>query len=121
MSRARFYASGVEFGSLVDVFAVAAVTTTTEHQSQEINSADAWRRKLQAMQLILAGAATIAMFALFHNAPGDAQTAAASGPVHLIDQTTDAAPPPPPAGCAPPDVGIKIGGDPLPPCDDAAP
>jgi hypothetical protein len=42
------------------------------------------------MQVIFAGAATVAMFALFDAArPGDAETVVASGSVRLVDHATD--------------------------------
>jgi len=46
----------------------------------EINSADARRRQIRLMQVIFAGAATVATLALFSAArPGDAGTVVASG------------------------------------------
>jgi hypothetical protein len=64
--------------------------TTIDHQKHEINSADARRRQIRAMQVMFAGAATIATLALFNAArPGDAETVAASGSVHLVGQATD--------------------------------
>jgi hypothetical protein len=52
--------------------------TTIGHTT---NPADARRRHIRAMQLIFAGAATVATFALFSAAPqGEANAAAPSGP-----------------------------------------
>jgi hypothetical protein len=52
--------------------------TTNGH---EIHSADARRRRIRVMQVIFAGAATVATLALFSAArPGDADTAVATGP-----------------------------------------
>jgi hypothetical protein len=51
--------------------------TTNGH---EIHSADARRRRIRLMQVIFAGAATVATLALFSAArPGDAGTAVATG------------------------------------------
>jgi hypothetical protein len=58
----------------------------------EINPADARRRKIRSMQPILAGAATVAALALSNAAwPGDAQSVAASGSVHLAGQVNEGA------------------------------
>ena len=66
------------------------MTTTTYHQRNEINAADARRRRLRVMQVIFAGAAAIAMFALFDAARPDTTDAlVASGSVRLVDQATD--------------------------------
>jgi hypothetical protein len=52
-----------------------------ETNGHEIHSADAQRRRIRVMQLIFAGAATVATLALFSAArPGDADTAVATGP-----------------------------------------
>jgi hypothetical protein len=51
--------------------------TANDHESP-----DARRRQIRVAQVLFAGAATIAMLALFNAAgPGDAET----GPVHLVD------------------------------------
>ncbi len=64
--------------------------TTTHHQCNEMNAADARRRQLRVAQIIFAGAAAIAMFALFDAARPDATDAlVASGSVNLVDQATD--------------------------------
>jgi hypothetical protein len=60
--------------------------TTNAH---EINSADVRRRQIRLMQLIFAGAATVAALALFSAGPTDPQTDVASGSVRLADQSTD--------------------------------
>lgn len=66
------------------------MTTTNDHQRHEIKSADARRRQIRVMQVIFAGAATIATLALFNVArPGDAETGVASGSVQLVDQATE--------------------------------
>jgi hypothetical protein len=67
------------------------MTTTIDHQRHEINPADARRRQIRLMQVIFAGAATIATLALFSAAqPGHAESAVASGSsVRLVDQATD--------------------------------
>jgi hypothetical protein len=63
------------------------MTTTIDHQRHKINPADAWRRQIRLMQVIFAGAATIATLALFSAAqPGHAEGAVASGAsVRLVD------------------------------------
>jgi multidrug resistance efflux pump len=48
-----------------------------------INSADARRRQIRVMQLIFAGAATVATLALFSAGPSDTETAVASGRAQL--------------------------------------
>ena len=66
------------------------MTTTTYHQCNEINAAAARRWQLRVMQMIFAGAAAIAMFALFDAARPDTTDAlATSGSVRLADQVTD--------------------------------
>jgi hypothetical protein len=45
-----------------------------------INSAEARRRQIRAMQLIFAGAATVATLALFSAGPSDTNDVVASGP-----------------------------------------
>jgi hypothetical protein len=66
------------------------MTTTIDHQRHEFNPAGARRRQIRVMQVIFAGAATVAMFALFDAArPGAAETIVTSGPVRLVDQATD--------------------------------
>jgi hypothetical protein len=67
------------------------MTTTIDHQRHEINPADARRRQIRVMQVIFAGAATVATVALFSSAqPGHAESAVASGSsVRLVDQATD--------------------------------
>jgi len=60
------------------------MTTTTE--CPDINSTKARRR---AMGVLVAGAAAVALFALFGTAwPGAAETTVASAPVQLVDQAT---------------------------------
>jgi hypothetical protein len=64
--------------------------TTTPHQSNEIHSAAARRRQLRVMQVIFAGAATVAMFVLFDAARPDTTDAeVGSGSVRLTDIATD--------------------------------
>jgi hypothetical protein len=66
--------------------------TTIGH---ETNPADARSRQIRLMQVILAGAATVAALALSNAArPGDADAVVASGSVHLLEQVSD---PPAPA------------------------
>ena len=66
------------------------MTTTIEHQRHKINSTDARRRQIRAIQVIFTGAATIATLALFSlTQPGGAGTVVASGPVRLVDYATD--------------------------------
>jgi hypothetical protein len=83
--------------------------------------ADRLRRRGRAAHVISAGAAAIAMFALIEAPPlGAAGITVASGPVRLIDQTTDApAPPPgftlPPGTVLPPGAVLLPDGLPLPP------
>ena len=55
-------------------------------ESPGINSTKAQRR---AMGVLVAGAAAVALFALFGTAwPGAAETTVASAPVQLVDQST---------------------------------
>ena len=66
------------------------MTTIKDAHWQDIKPVDGRRRQIQAMQLIFAGAATIATLALFNAAQsGDTATVAAAGPVHLADYATD--------------------------------
>jgi hypothetical protein len=67
------------------------MTTTVDHERYEINPADARRRQIRVMQVLFAGATTIATLALFSGAqPGHAESAGASGSsVRLADQATD--------------------------------
>lgn len=66
------------------------MTTTTYHQRNEINAADAHRRQFRFMQPIFAGAAAIAMFALLDAArPDTTESVPASGSLRLVDQATD--------------------------------
>ena len=72
------------------------MTTTAGHQCHESPAADARRRQLRMMQLFLAGAATIAMLALFDAArPDTTETMLGSGSVRLTDMVVDL---PAPAG-----------------------
>jgi hypothetical protein len=50
------------------------------NNGHEINSADARRRQIRVMQVLFAGAATVATLALFSAGPGNADNAVASGP-----------------------------------------
>jgi hypothetical protein len=62
------------------------MTTTIEHQSHEVSAGGEQRRQLRVLQVILAGAAAIALLALFDaGRPSTAQTALASGSVQLAD------------------------------------
>ncbi|MGO9253069.1 MAG: hypothetical protein ACLP5J_17235 [Mycobacterium sp.] len=64
--------------------------TTAHHQSQEIHAAGARHRQLRMIQVLFAGAAAIAMFALFDAArPGTAETVLESGSVRLTDKAID--------------------------------
>ena len=64
--------------------------TTANDQRHGIESADARRRQIRLIQVIFAGAATIATLVLFNAArPGDAATVAAARPVRLVDLVTD--------------------------------
>jgi hypothetical protein len=66
------------------------MTTATDHQRHEIESADAQRRQIRLIQVIFAGAATIATLVLFNAArPDDAAAVVAMGPVRLLDLVTD--------------------------------
>jgi hypothetical protein len=65
------------------------MTTSIDHQSHQINTADKRYRQLNVMHIILAGAAALTMFALFDaGSPSAAQTVA-SASVRLTDVTTD--------------------------------
>jgi phosphatidylserine/phosphatidylglycerophosphate/cardiolipin synthase-like enzyme len=70
------------------------MNTTTE--CPDINSAKARRRRRRAMGVIVAGAAAIALLALFDTAwPGANEATLLSSPVHLVDQATQAPSPMP--------------------------
>jgi hypothetical protein len=72
--------------------------TTIAH---DINSAGARRRQIRLMQMILAGAATVAALAVSNAArPGDADTVVASDSTHLLEQVSEP-PAPPTAPLAP--------------------
>jgi hypothetical protein len=96
------------------------MTTPVGLQRHEIDRRCQRRR---VRHVIFAGAAAIAMLALFDAAPLDSGEApVTSGPVRLVDQTTDVPPPPPSPGLPlPPGVGLPAGtvllpgGMPLPP------
>jgi hypothetical protein len=58
--------------------------TRSTTDGRELNSTDPRRRQIRVLQLIFAGAATVAAFALFGTAqPGNAATVATPGIVHL--------------------------------------
>jgi hypothetical protein len=72
------------------------MTTTAGHQCHETHVAGARRRQLRMMQLFFAGAAAVAMLALFDAArPDTTETAFGSGPVRLTDTAIES---PAPAG-----------------------
>jgi hypothetical protein len=50
------------------------------YNGHQINSADARRRQIRLMQVLFAGAATVATLALFSAGPSDTNNAVASGP-----------------------------------------
>jgi hypothetical protein len=78
------------------------MTTPIEHQRREINSAGGRCQRRRVAQLIFAGAAAIAMLALFDaTPPGTGETTVASRSVRLIDQATDLPAPPPGVVLAP--------------------
>jgi hypothetical protein len=85
------------------------MTTPIEHQQwREINSAGGRCQRRRVAQVIFAGAAAIAMLALFDAAPhGTGETTVASGSVRLVDQATDS--PAPPPGGPPPGVVLAPG------------
>jgi hypothetical protein len=103
------------------------MTTPVARQWREINSADGRCQRRRVMHVIFAGAAAMAMLALFDAAsPGTGEPTVGSGSVRLVDQTTDLpAPPPAPPGIAlppgtvlPPGTTVLPGGllvPPLPP------
>ncbi|HUE32419.1 MAG TPA: hypothetical protein VMQ38_05885 [Mycobacterium sp.] len=63
---------------------------TTPHQCRETRAAGARRRELRMMQVILAGAAAIAMLALFDAArPDTTETMLGSGSIRLTDMAVD--------------------------------
>ena len=64
------------------------MTTITDHRRHEINPADARRRQIRVMQVIFAGAATLALFSAAQ--PGHSESAAASGPsVRLVNHAAE--------------------------------
>jgi hypothetical protein len=66
------------------------MTTAADHKCHEINATNQISRQLRLIQLIFAGAAAVAMFALFDAArPDTTQSVLGSGSVHLVDQSTD--------------------------------
>jgi hypothetical protein len=87
-------------------------TNTPHHQCQEIRAADARRRQLRMMQLIFAGAAAIAMLALFDAArPDTTETVLGSGAVRLTDTAIDLpAPASGPVGLQFPQMPPGLGG-----------
>ena len=100
------------------------MTTPIDHQWNETNSADGRCQRRRVTHVIFAGAAAIAMLALFDaTAPlGTGETTVASGSVRLVDQATDVPPPPPspglplpPGGALPPGTVVLPGGMPVPP------
>ena len=99
------------------------MTTPIDHQWNETNSADGRCQRRRVTHVIFAGAAAIAMLALFDaTAPlGTGETTVASGSVRLVDHATDVPPPPSPglplpAGVAlPPGTVVLPGGMPVPP------
>jgi len=99
------------------------MTTPVDHQWHEANSADGRCQRRGVGQVIFAGAAAIAMLALFDaTAPLGTGETVASGSVRLLDQTTDMpAPPPspglplPPGTALPPGTVLLPGGMPIPP------
>jgi hypothetical protein len=78
------------------------MTTPIEHQRREINPAGGRCQRRRVAQVIFAGAAAIAILALFDAAPhGTGETTVASGSVRLVDQATDVPAPPPGVVLAP--------------------
>jgi hypothetical protein len=68
------------------------------NNTHQINSADVRRRQIRLMQVLFAGAATVATLALFSVGSNDPQTAVASGSVRLAGQVTDLPAPAAPVG-----------------------
>ena len=61
-----------------------------EHNSRDINTADARRRRCRAMGVIVAGPAAITLLALFGTGwAGADETQVAAGPVHLTARVTE--------------------------------
>ena len=84
------------------------MTTPIEHRWREIDSAGGRCNRHRVAQVIFAGAAAIAMLALFGAAAqGTGETTVASGSVRLVDQATDS--PAPPPGGPPPGVLLTPG------------
>jgi hypothetical protein len=74
------------------------MTTIKDAHWRDTKPVDGRRRQIRAIQLIFAGAATIATLALFNAAQsGDTAAVAAAGPVHLADYATDLPAPTPAA------------------------
>ena len=66
------------------------MTTPIDHQRQENNSADGRRERRRVKPVVFAGAAAIAMLALFDAAAlGTRDTTVPSGSVRLVDQAND--------------------------------
>ena len=66
------------------------MTMHKEHNSRDINTADAGRRRCRAMGVIVAGPAAIALLALFGTGwAGAEETQVAAGPVHLTARVTE--------------------------------
>ena len=96
--------------------------TTSIDQRHEANSAGGrWQRR-RATHVIFAGAAAIAVLAVFDATVPLAidETTVASGSVRLVDQATDVGPPPlpglplPPGVALPPGTVVLPGGMPVP-------
>jgi hypothetical protein len=92
------------------------MTTPLDHQWHQIDSADGRCQRRRVAQVIFAGAAAIAMLALFGAAPqGAGKTTVASGSVRLVDQATDVPAPPPPGLPGPPPGVLLAAGQTWPP------
>jgi hypothetical protein len=99
------------------------MATTLDKRWHEGNSGDGGGQRRRVTHVIFAGAAAIAMLALFDAASlGAGESTIASGSVRLVDQVTDMpAPPPspglplPPGAALPPGSVLLPGGMPVPP------
>jgi hypothetical protein len=98
------------------------MTTPIGHHWPETNSAAGRCQRRRVKPVIFAGAAAIAMLALFDAAAlGKGETTVASGSVRLVDEATDMPAPPapgvplPPGTALPPGTVLLPGGMPVPP------
>ena len=85
------------------------MTCPLDHQWHEIDPANGRSQRRRVGQVIFAGAAAIAMLALFGAAHGTGDNTVTSGSLRLVDLATDMPAPPPPPGGPPPGIVLAPG------------